>query len=128
MKIILTKEESLEYFHNALCNAVGTGYIESHGIELTYSKDEYRLAKDKLENPCFEEVLIQILKDNGSLTLFDLEDEESENTKSITIDDVYEKVQNTPIRHLLNMIEGNDDVDTADAIIQTVFYDDIIFG
>lgn len=127
MKVILTNEESLEYFHNALCNAVSTGYMQSYGLELTYSEDEYRLAKDKLTTPCYEDVLIQILRDSGSLTLQDIE-EEDENTKSITIDDVYAKVQNVPFEHLQDMINGTDDASTADIILQIVFYDTIIFG
>lgn len=127
MKILLTNEESLTYFYNALCNAVGTGYMQSYGIELTYSEDEYRLAKDKLTNPCYEDVLIQILRDNGYLTFEDIEGE-GDNTKSITIDDVYEKVQLTPFAFLSDMILEKDDAITADVILQTVFYDDIIFG
>lgn len=127
MKVILTNEESLEYFHNALCNAVGTGYMQGYGLELTYSEDEYRLAKDKLTTPCYEDVLIQILKDGGSLTFTDLEGDD-ENTKSITIDDVYAKVQNVPFEHLQDMINGTDDASTADIILQIVFYDTIIFG
>lgn len=127
MQVILTNEESLKYFHNALCNAVSTGYMQGYSLELTYSKDEYKLAKDKLDNPCYEDVLIQILKDGGSLTFTDLEGDD-ENTKSITIDDVYEKVQLTPFTHLSDMILEKDDADTADVIIQTVFYGEIIFG
>lgn len=127
MRVILTNEESLEYFHNALCNAVGTGYMQGYGLELTYSEDEYRLAKDKLTTPCYEDVLIQILKDGGSLTFTDLEGDD-ENTKSITIDDVYAKVQNVPFEHLQDMINGTDDASTADIILQIVFYDTIIFG
>lgn len=127
MKVILTNEESLEYFHNALCNAVGTGYMQGYSLELTYSEDEYKLAKDKLTTPCYEDVLIQILKDGGSLTFTDLEGDD-ENTKSITIDDVYAKVQNVPFEHLSDMINGTDDASTADIILQIVFYDTIIFG
>jgi hypothetical protein len=127
MQIILTKEESLEYFHTALCNAVGTGYIANHGLQMDYSEDEYRLAKDKIADNVYEDILIQILKDSGSLTLQDVEGEDA-HTKSITIDDVYEKVQLTPPEHLLNMITENDDAETADVLLQTVFYGEIIFG
>lgn len=127
MKVILTEEESLEFFYNALCNAVGTDYILSHGIELAYNSNEYLTAKSKLTNPCFEDVLIQILKDGGTLTIKDVEGE-GENTKSITIKDVYEKVQLTPFEHLSNMINENDDAETADVILQTVFYEEVIFG
>jgi hypothetical protein len=46
----------------------------------------------------------------------------------ITINDVYERVQNTPLDHLLNMINEEDDADTADVILQTVFYNEVVFG
>lgn len=125
MKVILTEEESLEFFYNALCNAVGTGYILNHGITLIYDDTEYKTAKSKLTSPCFEDVLIQILKDGGTLTMKDLEGDED---MTITIKDVYEKVQLTPFEHLSNMINENDDAETADVILQTVFYGEVIFG
>ena len=131
MKVILTNEESLEYFHNALCNAVGNGYMESYGIELQVNEENYKIAKEKLDNPCYEDVLVQILKDGKWLRFQDLEDtslEDSDTTKTITLKDVYERVQLTPIFHLMNMISENDDAETADVILQTVFYGEIIFG
>jgi hypothetical protein len=47
---------------------------------------------------------------------------------SIYLQDVHEKVANTPTEHLMDMIKENDDAVTADVIIQSVFYNDIIFG
>lgn len=34
----------------------------------------------------------------------------------------------TPIDHLMDAINQEDDAITADVILQTVFYEDIIFG
>jgi len=126
MQVILTEKESLEYFHNALCNAVGTGYISNYGLTLTCNEKEYQLSKSKLNNPCLEDVWIQMLKDGYKLTLKDIEDKD--NTKSITIKDVYEKVKLTPFEYLSDMINENDDAETADVILQTVFYGEVIFG
>lgn len=124
MEIILTHKESEEYFHNALCNSLE--YIQDYGLELFYKKNEYHSAKLKLENPCYEDVLMQILKDGNKLTLIDLED--GYYTKSISIDDVHNRVQKTPIRFLMDMINQNDDAETGDVVIQSVFFEDIIFG
>lgn len=124
MEIILTHKESEEFFHNALCN--GLNYIQDYELELFYKKNDYQSAKLKLENPCYEDVLMQILKDGNKLTLIDLED--GYYTKSISIDDVHSRVQKTPIRFLMDMINQNDDAETADVIIQSVFFEDIIFG
>ena len=131
MNIKLTNEESLEYFYNSLCNAAGIDYMSCYNLELQYNKEQYQQAKEKLDNPCYEDVLIQILKDGGWLRLQDLEDmslEDSNTTKTITLKDVHEKVQLTPFNHLSDMINENDDATTADVILQTVFYGEIIFG
>lgn len=127
MQVILTEEESLKYFHNALCNAVATGYMDGYGLNLIWSEENYETARKKLNNPCIEDVWLQILKDGGVLTFKDIEGYD-ENTSEITIKDVYEKVQLTPFEHLSNMINETDDVETADVILQTVFYGEIIFG
>jgi hypothetical protein len=127
MQIILTQEESEKYFHTALCNAVGTGYMNSYGIELCYNDEDYEAAKTKLESPCFEDVLMQILRDGKTLTLSDIEGNGTNNA-SITLKEVHERVSLTPIQHLSDLIAENDDAVTADVIIQSVFYKDIIFG
>ena len=125
MTITFTHEESEKHFHNALCN--GLGYIQGYGLVLECDESEYRSAKAKLESPCYEDILMQILNDGGTLTLVD-EECDGEYTKSITIKDVHERVAKTPIDHLTNVITENDDAETADVIIQTVFYEDLIFG
>lgn len=124
MEIKLTNEESEQYFLNALCNGLST--IQTYSLDLTYDKNDYKEAKEKLDNPCFEDVLMQILKDGKSLTLLDEEDED--NTKTITLKDVHERVQTTQFNHLSNMILEQDDAETADVILQTVFYKEIIFS
>ena len=124
MKIILTQKEALEYFHNALCN--GMDYITGHGIAITWNKREYQEARKDLKLACHEDVLIQILKDGGRLYLQDYEGDEER--VSIILQDVYNRVGNTPIEHLSDMINGQDDAITSDVIIQTVFLQDIIYG
>jgi hypothetical protein len=129
MKITLTPQESEEYFLNSLCN--GLGYIESgYGLELTYDEYEFQQAKKTLndmnESSCYEDVLMQILKDGKRLSLVDLEGDEE--THSITLHDVHERVKNTPIMHLMNMINEEDDAVTADVILQTVFLNEVIYG
>ena len=132
MKIILTPQESEEYFFNALCN--GLGYVQEYGLDLRYSRKAYGDAKLKLQslNPdrqvCYEDVLMQILRDGGKLNLFDMEEQLDNEDNYITLADVHERVANTPTRHLFDMIEERDDADTADVILQTTFLGDIIFG
>ncbi len=130
MEIKLTNEESELYFYNSLCN--GLGYVQGYGIELTWDKGEYIKAKNSLKEKsketevCFEDVLMEILRMGGTLKM---EDHESgEEVKVIALADVHERVAKTPIDHLTDMIQENDDAVTADVIIQTVFYEDVIFG
>lgn len=129
MKITLEKKESEEIFFNALCN--GLGYVTGYGLELDYNTEEYAKAKEKLKadgsSPCFEDVLMQILRDGGSLTLVDIECE-GEYTSTVTLKEVHERVEKTPADHLMDMINEEDDACTADVVIQSVFFEDIIFG
>jgi hypothetical protein len=127
MEIKLTPQESETYFFNALCNGVmQMGY---YNLELAYEASDYASAKFTLvkeaSDVCYEDVLMQILRDGNSLTMVDLEAEES---YSINLQDVHERVQQAPVHNLLEMIEGRDDADTADCIIQQVFFSEIIFG
>ena len=125
MEITLSTQESEEYFYNALCN--GLGYMGGYGLSIDYNANEYKAAKEKLTNPCYEDVFMQMLRDGGTLTLVDIECD-GEYTRSITINDIHERVQKTDIRHLMDMIKENDDAITADVIIQTVFFNEVIFG
>jgi hypothetical protein len=131
MKITLTPQESEQFFYNSLCN--GLGYVTSgYGLEFDYNEEEYKKAKVnwiKANNnePCLEDVLMQILRDGGSLTLIDVEGGEDEK-HTITMAEVHERVQLTDAQRLIDMQTENDDAVTADCIIQTVFFKDVIFG
>ena len=124
MEIKFTEQEAQGIFLDALSN--GLGYIGGYGLDLDYKKEDYKKAKDKLTSPCYEDVLLQILLDGNSLTIVDEEDEDNINT--ITIQDVYDRISSTPFDHLSDMINGNDDATTADVILQTIFFNEIIYG
>ena len=140
MTIKLTHEEAEKHFHNALCNG---SQIRYYGIHLEYSDLDFKLAKkslwtkiktgtafdsfgEKLETMCCEDIWMEILRLGGTLIMVD--EENGVGDKKITLKDVHSRVAKTPIRHLMNAINEEDDGDTADCIIQTVFYKEIIFG
>ncbi len=129
MKLILEKNEAEEIFFNAMCN--GLGYVTGYDLELDFDESEYNAAATKLKeaggSPCFEDVLMQVLRDGGSITLEDIGCE-GEYTSSITLADVHERVAKTPTNHLMDMINEQDDACTADVVLQTVFFEDVIFG
>jgi hypothetical protein len=133
MTISLTPQEAESHFYNALCN--GLDYIGDYGLELTYNDADYKAAKqnilkyktaEDISVVCYEDILLQILRDGKSLTLID--NEGGEDPAEITILHVHERVAKTPLRHLMDAINENDDVITADVILQTVFLGDVVYG
>jgi hypothetical protein len=130
MTIILTPQESETYFHNALCN--GLGEMRYYGLSLEVDGNgSYKKAKAKLEkeynSTCYEDVLLQVLKDGGTLTMVD-EENDGEYTRTISIKDVHDRVAMTPLSHLMDMINEQDDATTGEVILQSVFYEEVIFG
>jgi len=133
-KLTLTKEGSENLFHDALCNHFGVG---GYGLEFDYKKSDYLKAKASLEQKkaegkfddtiCREDVWMEILRIGGKLKVKDVEND-GEYTRSIGLKEVHERVQKTPLRHLVDALNEEDDADTADQIFQTVFFEDIIFG
>lgn len=125
MKITLTKEESEELFYNSICN--GLDYISEYGIELDFTKSDYEKAISNGKTSCYEDIIMQILRDGNTLKIIDHECD-GEYNALITLENVHSRVQNTPTDHLMDAINENDDACTADVILQTVIYEDIIFG
>lgn len=131
MKIQMSKSEAEEIFFNSLCN--GLAEVCTYGLSFIYDEKDYAMAKNKLksEDPdgektiCFEDVIMEILRIGGKLSLVD---DDSEESYSITLKDVHERVENTPITHLVDIMNENDDAETADAVLQTVFCGEIIYG
>jgi hypothetical protein len=125
MQIILTPQESEEFFYNALCN--GLSEMGSYGLEFNYNKDHYAQAKSKLTSPCFEDVLMQILRDGNTIGFEDVECD-GEYSKQITLEDVHTKMSSVDPERLLEMKNETDDAGTADVILQTIMYGEVIFG
>ena len=129
MNINLTHEESEAHFYNAICN--GLGELRYYDLELDYDTKEYKAAKQQLSDKqpdtqaCWEDVLMEMLRSGNTLWVVDSNDDERH---PITLDLVHERVQQTPTRHLMNAINENDDATTADCIIQTVVYGEVVYG
>jgi len=125
MKIIFDKKDAEEIFFTALCN--GLDYVSGYGMLMETNADDYLKAKDSLdESACYEDILMQILRDGNKLTLVDYEGDEEQ--YSITLDDVYRGMPYVPIDNVLNIIAENDDAIDADVVLQTIFFNEMIFG
>lgn len=150
VSIRLTPEKSELFFHSALCD--GIRELVSHGLEFTFDPMDYLKSKAQLvekinngaipvemerryygkngvtaDSICHEDLLMELLRGGGKLSVVDVEGG-GNYTRSITMKDVHDKVQETPFRHLSDMIEENSDATTSDVILQTVFFGEVIFG
>ena len=128
MKITFTNEEAQQHFHSAMCN--GLGYIAGYDLELKFNRETYSETSAKMSGVtqfgvCHEDVLLQMLKDGHTISLYDWNDDV---VNTISIQDVYDRMPLVSVRHLLDMIEERDDADTADAILQTVFLGEVVYG
>ena len=132
MKIVLEEKESEEIFYNAMCN--GLGYLGGYGLSLDYLSKDYKKAKNALvkesvgKTVCFEDVLMKILKTGGKLKFINMSPVDGEYTRTISLKEVHERVQLSPANHLLDMINECDDAITADCILQSVIYKEVVFG
>jgi hypothetical protein len=127
MEIKLTPQESEETFFNAMCNALGTNYWEGYGIRVITDGEQYAKAKQDLSSPAWEDVLMQILRNGGQLEVKD-DEGYGEIIASIKLEDVHEKVGKAPLWALLEVLGENDDANTADVILQTVFFGEVVYG
>jgi hypothetical protein len=135
LKISLTNELSEEIFYNALCNSLDY-MCSGYGLSIGYHPNHYKSAKAKLSSDpsefqaiCYEDILIQILRDGNNLMIEeDCSEIEDIVILSITLADVHERVKNVPLDHLLAMIDENDDADTGDVVLQIVFLNEIMYG
>jgi hypothetical protein len=129
--LTLTPEKSEEMFYNSMCN--GMGYMSGYGLAFDYDPEEYKKAKSTLiENGitdgsiCREDIWMQILRNGGTLTFVDEEGDDERH--SITMKEVHERVQLTDAQSILDMLNENDDANTADCILQTVFFTEVVYG
>ena len=130
MKIILEKQEAESMFYNSLCN--GLNELSYYGLQLSFFDADYANAAKKLKETatdtvCYEDVLMQILRDGKKLSVIDNENG-GDYSVSIDLNDVHERVALTPIRHLMDAINEEDDAITADCILQSVFFKEVVFG
>ena len=129
MKILLTPQESEQHFYDAMCN--GLNELGYYDLELDYDDNEYHETKHKLNaaSPgilvCYEDVLMEMLREGKSLHIVDVNEDER---FPITLQLVHDRVQETPHRHLMDSINERGDATTADCILQTVIYGEVIYG
>lgn len=129
MKVILEHQESENLFYDALCN--GLNELSYYDLEIDWDENEYKDARIKLkaltpdETICLEDIFMQMLRSGNTIWIVDSNDDERH---PITLKLVHDRVANTPNRHLMDAINERGDATTADCILQTVIYDEVIYG
>lgn len=123
IEIKFSEQRSLELFQDALAN--GLIYLLGYGIDIDYYKIEYQQAREKLEAPCYEDVLVQILKDGGTLDFIDFEEG---NITTIYLEDVINNMPKVPLKTLLEVLEDKGDAISADVVLQTIIFGEVIYG
>ena len=130
MNIQLTNQEKEEIFFNAMCN--GLSNVSYWEFKIDYNSEDYQSAKESLLNNgkssvCYEEVFMEMLKMGKSIDFVDLGCD-GEYTKSLTMDMIHKNIEKTPMNNLFNVAQEQDDSSDADAILQSVLFEEIIFG
>lgn len=132
MELILTPKESEDMFFTAMCNFFG-GFCRSYGFAESYSDEDYEKARDQFKKnnpqsqPCIEDVYIEMIRMGLPFIMTD-EEGDGENTVTVTLDMIHDRVKNAPFEQLSDMINEKDDAYTADVILQQVFFNEQIYG
>jgi hypothetical protein len=128
--IILTDEYKKEIIHNALCN--GLGQLHCYGLELYWNDEDYTEAKksyyqrtQKISGACYEDILMELLEMNKKVVFVDLETDEIHN---FNLQTSLKNLDNLNKEWILQLIEGNDDSETADVVLQFCLFNEIVFG
>lgn len=126
-----------EIFYNALCNTIcgtelygGIG-LKTKAIERAQAAENLKKKKELglfIGEICQEDIWMEVLRMGGVIMSVDYEGQCADWERSITLQDVHKNINKLPFWALSQMLEQQDDLTTADAVIQTIFFCEIIFG
>lgn len=153
----LTQDEKLKMMHSAFCNGMDY-YFPGYGLQWDWSSDDYKAAKVSLEAKkatgewkpdyeggeiCHEDVLVEMLRMGKNLNVHDIEDdseidadaEDFEDNVSlypivgvVNLANIEANWDKIPARHLKDMVEEQDDAETADNFLQAIAFGEIKYG
>ncbi len=128
MKIILEGQEVFDVLHSALCNGLRGMY--NYGFTYTSESDDYDNARKTLVGKgldfiCIEDVYLQIIKDGGKLMFHD---EEDNLNYYLGYDKVKVNMNKVNADDILSVLKGTDDGLTADIILQTLIFGEVVYG
>jgi hypothetical protein len=126
----MSEDFKKEIIFNSLCN--GLGQLQCYGLELYWDDSDYSKAKksyydrtQKISGACYEDILMEILTMGKQLSFID---EESEETHFFKLDSALKNLDNLPPQWILQLINEEDDGETADVVLQFCLFNKIVFG
>jgi hypothetical protein len=130
VSIQLTDGFKKEILLNSLCN--GLGQLQAYGLELIFNDDDYTEAKKsyyertkKISGACYEDILMEILTMGKHISFLDNETDE---VFYLTMDLALQNLDKLEVERVIQLIDETDDGETADVVLQTCLFGEIIFG
>lgn len=130
VSIKLTEDFKKEIIFNSLCN--GLGQLQCYGLNLLWSDEDYTEAKksyyqrtQKISGACYEDILMELLEMKKRVVFEDLETGEFYDLK---LSDALTNLDNLPIWVIVQILEENDDGETADIVLQHCLFNEVVFG
>lgn len=130
VSIKLSEDFKKEIIYNALCN--GLGQLQCYGLELIFNDEDYTEAKksyyqrtQKISGACYEDILLEILTMGKHLSFLDNETDE---VFHLSFELALSNLDKLEIQRVIQLIDETDDGETADVVLQTCLFGEIIFG
>jgi hypothetical protein len=130
MSVIFNHLEVENIFKSALTNALSY-MTNKYNLQMDFMPSEYSnahksLCEDYYEGSfSFEDVIMKMLDMGYSFGIYD---RESEETYTIRLHHVYQRVQNAPLSSLVAFACGKEETLTAEAVLQQVFFNEQKLG
>ena len=123
----ITKEGLLKMFWTCLTSSsIGFGCIE-----LDYDRNAYFEVRDELrgkgKNDCWEDVIVEMLRQGYRLAWIDVEDDQPERNY-FTLAHLMDNFDCIEAHHLADILGGMDDAVTHDSILQCLLLGELIYG
>lgn len=141
MHIEATTEEKLKVVHSCLCS--GLPYFVDYGFVLDYNGHEYNKARKSIEdkkakgewkNPydldsiCIEDVQTEMLRMGFTLKFKGGEGNKASHVTPLNLEVIERNWPKVSQSHLADMMNENDDANTADCIMQGLLFGEIVYG
>jgi len=129
MKLQLTQQEIETVLLDCFCNGA-LGELNASGIDYVYNKAKYN--EFRVEGACYEDNLLNLLKNGGRLKFVDVEGDNE--TFFLTLNSAKEKLGEIEDANIIEKVQdiltenGNADAWHGYEILQFVLFGEVIYG